>query len=172
MNDPYNDFWFLLNRGRDLSNLVTDKYLYEHGVSQVEFATLYSISFLGDNVSPADLARQLFRNRNTISYILKRLEKKGLITVSNNRGKRNLIKVANTEKAEEILCFMEKNELIKRMAESFSEEERQSFKKFMQKTYDMAVTELRKDRYYSSKLPKLAEIPAAKDENSNLGTQT
>ncbi|MFC2045837.1 MarR family winged helix-turn-helix transcriptional regulator, partial [Chloroflexota bacterium] len=167
MNNQQYDFWFLLNRGRDLSNLVTDEYLRKYGISQVEFATLFCISLLGDDVAPADLARQLFRNRNTISYILKRLEKRGLVTLRKNMEKKNQIKVTNTEKAKEILRFMEKNELLKRIIDSFSEEERQLFRKFMQKMYDMAVIELREDRYYSSRLPKLDEIIVVKDESSN-----
>jgi len=158
MNNQQYDFWFLLNRGRDLSNIVTDKYLCQYGISQVEFATLFCISLLGDDVSPADLARQLFRNRNTISYILKRLEKRGLVTLTKNPEKKNRLKVTNTEKAEEILHFMEKNEMIKRITDSFSEEERKVFRTFMQKMYETAVMELREDGYCSYKLPKLKKL--------------
>jgi DNA-binding MarR family transcriptional regulator len=158
MNNQQYDFWFLLNRGRDLSNIVTDKYLRQYGISQVEFHTLFCISLLGNNIAPADLARQLFRNRNTISYILKRLEKKGLVTLTKNPEKKNRINIAVTEKAEEILRFMEKNEMIKRITDNFSEKEREVFKTFTEKMYETAVKELRGDSYYSSRLPKSTKL--------------
>ena len=170
MNNQQYDFWLLLNRGRDLSNLVTDKYLWKYGISQVEFATLFCVSSMGEEVTPSDLARQLFRNRNTISYILKRLEKRGLVKLTKNKNKKNQVNITTTEYAKEILNYMNENELINRIANSFSDEERTVFRNFVEKMFNMAVAELRDDRYYSSKLPKLGEISAASETARNSKT--
>lgn len=77
-----------------------EKALMPTRITPEQAAVLYIITNSSQDVSPSQLAKLMLREAQTITGILNRMEKKGLIKRSNNRQRRNVVKIAITKKGE------------------------------------------------------------------------
>jgi len=100
--DTIHVLWTLLHQATEAIGRAREKELAEHGIALRQVAALYVINHLieakGEDVTPSELAQWLFRRPNTISSILDRMEREGLIKKGKDRQRRNLVRVSLTEK--------------------------------------------------------------------------
>lgn len=100
---------------------------------------MFVINALGDKATPAEISRWLFRESQSVSGILNRMEKQGLVRRDKDLGKKNLVRVALTEKGREVYGNCTKRESMHRIMASLSGEQRQQLIACLENLRDAAL---------------------------------
>jgi len=133
--------WALLNQSRDVMLRARENELHQYGVTTKEADALLHIFNL-DNISPADISRLLFREHSTISALLARMEKKGLIVKTRDREKKNMWRVSITEKGRNAYYNSLKRESLHTIMSAFTADEKKHMVSFIKKMRDNALLQL------------------------------
>ncbi len=149
MNDSFLDqdysLWVLLHQARDVMFKAREKELRQYGISARKAAVLFIIQAIGDEATPAEIARWLLREPHSVSNILSRMEKEGLVSKTNDLPRKNLMRVTLTEKGRQAFHQSLKRESIREIMSSFSEDERQQLESYLEKLRDQALKHLISD---------------------------
>ena len=95
------DLWMLFNQASYAAIRSRERELGKHGVARMHAAVLYILKAATVPVTPAEISRWLFREPHTMSTLVDRMAKKGLVRKTKNPEKKNLVIVEITEKGEE-----------------------------------------------------------------------
>jgi MarR family 2-MHQ and catechol resistance regulon transcriptional repressor len=95
--------WILLHRTRDALRMCEDPIFSEYGLTTEQCAVLAAIKYLGDSVKISDLAESLERSPNSVSMIVDRMVKAGLVTRKRDKVDRRVVYVFITSKGENAL---------------------------------------------------------------------
>jgi DNA-binding MarR family transcriptional regulator len=90
--------WLLLHRVRDALALCEDSMLAKYGITTEQFGVLASVRSRGGSLRPTDLASILERSPNSISMLVDRMVKAGLVKRTRDRVDRRVVNVALTDK--------------------------------------------------------------------------
>ncbi len=101
-NDPSFQIWVLLTQARDALGWVREKELRRVGLSRIQARVLFAINAATTPVTPAELSRRILRKPHTMSALLTRMEKEGLIRKAKNLPRKNSIRVEATERGQEL----------------------------------------------------------------------
>jgi DNA-binding MarR family transcriptional regulator len=134
--------WVLLFQAKDMVFKAREKEVRQYGISPEEAAVLFIVQTLGNKATPGEISRWLLRKPHTVSGILSRMEKKGLVTKNQGLDRKNLVRVRLTEKGEKAYYRSTKIESIRHIMSSFSEEERQQLGSHFKTLRDRALKEL------------------------------
>jgi DNA-binding MarR family transcriptional regulator len=93
--------WVALTRARDLVIKARDSELAGHGISAVETQVMFLVHDAPESPTPAELCRWVLRAHNTVTALLRRMERKGLIAMSRDADKQNQWRVTLTELGEQ-----------------------------------------------------------------------
>ena len=115
--------------------------LLQYGITPEEAAVLFVIRSIGRRATPAEISRWLYRKQHSTSGLLKRMEKKGLVTKTNDLDRKNLVRVSLTEKGEQVYEYSTKRESIHRIIEALSEEECVQLASYLRTVRDKALEE-------------------------------
>jgi DNA-binding MarR family transcriptional regulator len=96
-------FWFLIHRTRDWFRVCEDQIFREHGLTTEQYAVLATMKYLGNPTRPTDIARWLERSTNSISIIIDRMVKAGLIKRVRDKSDRRVVQLSITSKGENTL---------------------------------------------------------------------
>jgi DNA-binding MarR family transcriptional regulator len=97
--DILHRFWGVFHRASDLTERYMDVLLLkEVGITYQQFLVLMVIQGIGRRANVGDIAVQLDRTQNTISVLLERMKKDGLVRKIRNMSDRRMVRVAATEK--------------------------------------------------------------------------
>ncbi len=140
-DDDYNLWWLVLHTRRAMY-MVRAKELFQYGITPEESAVLFVVQAIGYRATPAEISRWLLRKAHTVSGLLKRMEKKGLIRTVKDLERKNLIRVVITEKGQGVYQKSAKRECIHRITTYISKKERQQLKASLGKLRDKALEEL------------------------------
>ena len=77
--DRFFNAWAMLRRTADIIARARHKELVRYGITIRQASALHLIQMLGDQASPAEIARAELRQPHTVSAILKTMEDQGLI---------------------------------------------------------------------------------------------
>ena len=77
--------WLLLHRVRDAISLCEDSIYGEYGLTMEQFAVLASLKSRGGSLRPTDLASILERSPNSVSMLVDRMVKAGLVKRTRER---------------------------------------------------------------------------------------
>ncbi len=80
-----------------------DQIIEEHGLTTEQYAVLVSMGYLGEPARVTDIARWLEHSTNSVSMIVDRMVKAGLVKRVRDRGDRRVVHVAFTSKGENAL---------------------------------------------------------------------
>jgi DNA-binding MarR family transcriptional regulator len=94
--------WRQLYQTYTLLKQCEDRIFQEHGLTTEQYATLVSITYLGQPARVTDIARWLERSTNSISMIVDRMVKVGLVRRTRDKGDRRVVYVSKTSKAESL----------------------------------------------------------------------
>lgn len=130
------DLWLLLARTRDIILKARQKELRQYNISTRRTAVLFAIQAIGDKATPAEISRWLFREPNSVSEILNRMEVEGLVRKVKDLDRKNMIRVVMTEKGWETYYKSTNRESIRQIMSSLSEEERQQLRLFLVRLID------------------------------------
>jgi len=90
--------WLLLHRVHDVVNLCEESILREYGLTPEQFAVLASVRSDGGSLRPVDLALMLERSPNSVSMLIDRMVKAGLVRRTRDRKDRRAVNVTLTGK--------------------------------------------------------------------------
>jgi len=118
------------------------KKLLKFGISPRQAAMMFMILTLGEKATPSELARSLFREPHSISELVDRMEKTGLVRRVSDLDKKNLVRVELTDKGRDIYERSLTEEPVHKIMASLSNEEHEQLRALLRKLWDEAAKEL------------------------------
>jgi len=140
--DPYYRLWVLFQHVSDTLLKAREKELSEYGISAIQARVLFVIKAIGNKATPTEISRWLLREPNTVSSLLTRMEKEGLVSKTKNTGKKKQVYVTLTEKGERAYDCSVKNQAYSDVLSCLSEEERQKLELSLRKIQEKALQRL------------------------------
>jgi DNA-binding MarR family transcriptional regulator len=115
--------------------------LKQAGITTTQSAILHLLKVLNGPVTPPMLSVWLFREPHTITMILGRMEKQGLIRKTKDLPIKNVVRVTLTEKGEEAYTQSSKTRAIRNILSCLSAEERDTLREYMERLRGKAIEE-------------------------------
>jgi DNA-binding MarR family transcriptional regulator len=126
----------------DIFVKVRERELLTQNLSATSAAILFLVDAMGKDVTPAKISRMLLREPHSVSGILMRMEKQGLIKRAKNMERKNLIRVTLTTKGENALKQAMKKEGVKHVLSKLTEEQRRQLKQSLTALKEAGMKEL------------------------------
>ena len=119
-------FWYLIHRTRDAFRICEDQIFRQHRLTTEQYAVLVTMKYLGNPTRPTDIAKWLERSTNSVSIIIDRMVKAGLIKRVRDRSDRRVVKLNITSKGENTLkpATLAGLEFIRKVLSPLSDEDR------------------------------------------------
>ena len=92
--------WLLLHRVRDALFLCEDSVFVDYGLTTEQFTLLAAVKGGGGSLRPSDLASYMERSPNSVSMLVDRMVKAGLVKRTRDRKDRRVVNVTLTGKGE------------------------------------------------------------------------
>jgi len=126
--------WSLLHRVRDVLMRCEDEIFSKYGVTSEQYGVLITIKYIGKSARPTDIAKRLARSPNSVSMIVDRMVKAGLVRRVRDRRDRRVVFVTITDKAEKALhpATTEGLEFIEKAMSSLSNEDLSTFVRLLE----------------------------------------
>lgn len=109
-----------------LMERVRDRELTKYGINARQAGLLRHIKALGDGATPAQIAKTMFREPTSVSAIIIRMEKQGLVKRIKDCRKKNQVRVCLTQRGEKACRDAARRESIDRIMSRLSEENREN----------------------------------------------
>ena len=126
----------------DIFVKVRERELLPQNLSATSAAILFLVEAMGKDVTPAKISRMLLREPHSVSGILMRMEKQGLLKRTKNMERKNLIRITLTAKGENALKQAMKKEGVKHVLSKISEEQRRQLKQSLTALKEAGMKEL------------------------------
>ena len=120
----------------------SEKELRKYGISLVEHAVLFITQSIGDKATPAEIARWMVRERNSISALLMRMEKKRLIRMTKDLDRKNLLRVSLTKKGNKAYDYSTRMESVHSIISTLPNEVRIRMISYLRELRDKAMEDL------------------------------
>jgi len=140
--NPDKQAWVLMRQVHNLVLKCEDQVFYKHGLTTEQHGVLMAIKHIDGPVRITDIARWLDRSVNSVSMIIDRMVKAGLVRRTRDRKDRRTVFVtvtSNTEKTY-ILASVAGWELIQEILSPLSDEDKRTLISLLEtlrdKTYD------------------------------------
>lgn len=117
------ELWVLLHQTVDAMVKARDKELEPLGLTRMQNAVLYIVKTIDGPATPAEISRWLFREAQTVSGLLDRMESQGLVRRVKDLERKNQVRVALTEKGEEVFRRTRDLNVIRRILASLSQKD-------------------------------------------------
>ena len=140
---PEYQTWFLLHEVDTGIQRSMESELKPFGVSVIATGLLYILKSSEEPVTLAELSGWLFRKPHSVSELVTRMAKQGLVTKTADLEKKKGVRVSITIKGDQILSeYINKMQVISRLMSSLSEEETQTFRTCLEKIRKSVIEEL------------------------------
>ena len=133
------NLWVLLRQTRDAMSKARERELEKYGISSIQAAVLFTIQAIGPDATPAEISRRLVREPHSVSGLLNRMQKQGLIRRIKDLPKRNMVRVVMTEKGKEAYRQSTKRLSMHETISALSEEDRIQLWNYLEKLRDRAM---------------------------------
>ena len=139
--DEHYRLWLLLSQTRSAIFKVRHKKVGQYLPSN-QAAALVSIWVLEGQVTPAALARRLFLEPHSVSELIIRMEKKGLVTKTKDNVRGNVVRISLTDKGRDVCLRAMGQDFIHMIISALSDEQREQLHACLTILYQRAVKEL------------------------------
>jgi DNA-binding MarR family transcriptional regulator len=95
--------WFIIHRTHNMLKACEDQVFSKHKITTEQYVVLVTIRYLGSHVRPTDVARLLAHSPNSVSMIVDRMVKAGLLRRVRDRRDRRVVFLIITNKGEKVL---------------------------------------------------------------------
>jgi MarR family transcriptional regulator, multiple antibiotic resistance protein MarR len=113
MSDANIDYylWVLFSQTRDAILKARERELQSQHISERHAQILFILKLIGRDATPAQIAKWLLREPHSISEIIDRMEKQGILKKVKDLDRKNQVRIEITEKGEDIYqrSFIPKN---------------------------------------------------------------
>ena len=140
-DQDYNLWWLLLLMRRIMYK-ARARELFQYGITPEQAAILFIVQAIGEKATPAEISRWLFREPHSISGLLARMEKEGLVRKVKDLDRKNLVRVVITEEGQQAYQQSTKRESIHKIMSSLSEEDHQQLRSYLEVLQNKALQEL------------------------------
>jgi DNA-binding MarR family transcriptional regulator len=120
------DLWLLLARTHYRVKQARTNELRNYGISPEQAGILFYVQNNKDNAKPSDLARWMLREPQTITSNINGMVKKGLIKKTQDKIRKNVVRLSLTEKGEKAYVQSIKRDSFHRILAVLTEEQRQA----------------------------------------------
>jgi len=134
--------WWLILYTRRAMHKARARELLQYGTTPEEAAVLFIIHYVGWRTTPSEISRWLGREPHTISELIRRMEKKGLVSKTKDLERKHMVRVAMTEKGQEAFHQSLKRESIHRIMSAISKKQCRQMTRCLEKLWDKALEEL------------------------------
>jgi len=139
--DKYYSLWLLLSQTRSAIFKVRHKKVGQY-LHPNQAAALISIWAFEGQVTPAALSRRLFLEPHSVSELIIRMQKNGLVTKKKDKKRGNVVRISITKKGREVCQQVMGQELIHQLLASLSDEQRKQLRECLLILYAEALKEL------------------------------
>jgi MarR family transcriptional regulator, organic hydroperoxide resistance regulator len=136
------ELFLLINRVFHMIHRVRREELLVHNILPAQVYILRMIQSLGPNTTPTEISKYVYRVKSSVSDILTRMEKQGLITKTKESNKTKHVIIKLTKKGENTLALTEQRTRVDNILSSLSDERKQQLKSCLQTLFDNAIDEL------------------------------
>jgi DNA-binding MarR family transcriptional regulator len=144
--DEDQDLWLLLTHARYAIFRAREKELQRYGVSPEQVGLLFVVQALGNKATPATISRHIIRQPHTVSALVDRMARRGLVKKVKDLDRKNLVRVVMTEKGKKTYDISTKRGPIHRILGTLSTEEKKEFRSYLEKLLAKARKEIGLDR--------------------------
>ncbi len=144
--DEDQDLWLLLTHARYAVFRAREKELQRYGVSPEQVGLLFVVQALGNKATPAAISRHIIRQPHTVSALVDRMARRGLVKKVKDLDRKNLVRVVMTEKGKKTYELSTKRGPIHRILGSLDVKERKQFRDTLEKVLAKARKEIGLDR--------------------------
>jgi MarR family transcriptional regulator, organic hydroperoxide resistance regulator len=145
-DDEDQDLWFLLTHTRYAVFRAREKELQRYGVSPEQIGLLFVVQALGNKATPASISRHILRQPHTVSALVDRMAKRGLVKKVKDLDRKNLVRVVMTEKGKKTYEISTKRGPIHRIMSVLDGDEKKVLKENLEKLLGKARKEIGLDR--------------------------
>jgi MarR family transcriptional regulator, organic hydroperoxide resistance regulator len=147
-HDEIHDTWNVLAHTYRLMGRLWNKELSGYDFSREQALDLMIIKCLGDNATPYRISRFQAQEHNTVSDIIHRMEKQGLVTkIRESRGK-SRVKVKLTDLGERAYSQSLRRDILYRIMSILSEKELEQLSSVLSKLRDEILKEFEKEQVW------------------------
>ncbi len=136
------ELWWLILGARRAMHKARARELSQYDITPEEAAVLFVVQTVGRRATPAEISRWLLRESHSISGLIQRMEKEGLVKKVKDLDRKNLVRVAMTEKGQQAYYQSTKRDSVHRIISSISKEERQHLRATLERLRDKALKEI------------------------------
>jgi DNA-binding MarR family transcriptional regulator len=126
---------------------------YGYDLSIMRSAVLLVLKVLDNNATPTQISQWMLREPHTISALLDRMEKDGLIRRFRDMHKKNTVRVSMTEKGREAYQLSLEREAFHSLMSVLSDTEREQLRNVMTKLWLRALQEVKHEIPWTSSAP-------------------
>jgi DNA-binding MarR family transcriptional regulator len=156
-DDDYN-LIALINQTGHAFSLARTRELATRGLSMMRAAVLLVLQVRDNNATPTEISQWLLREPHTISALLDRMERDGLIRRYRDLHKRNTVRVAMTEKGRTAYQESLERETFHSVMSVLSAEEREQLRCVMTKLWLRVLHEVKHEVAWASTAPSHIEM--------------
>jgi DNA-binding MarR family transcriptional regulator len=143
--DEDQDLWLLLTHARYAVFRAREKELQRYQITPEQVSLLFTVQAMENKATPAALSRYLLRRPHTISALVDRMAKRGLIKKVKDLDRRNWVRIMITEKGQRAYDLSTKRGPIHRIMGTLNPEEKEKFSHYLEKIYAQARKEIGMD---------------------------
>lgn len=122
--DEYYRLWLLLTQTRSAIFKVRHKEVGQY-LHPNQAAALVSIWALNGKVTPAALSRRLFLEPHTVSELIMRMQKKGLVKKSRDKNRGTVVRISITKKGKQVCRQVMGQDLIRQIISKLTDGQRE-----------------------------------------------
>jgi DNA-binding MarR family transcriptional regulator len=136
------ELWALLDQATTAMSRVADNELSQIGISMMQAAVLLFVKNAKEPVIPAQISRWLFREPHTVSQLLIRMERQGLVKRTKDLERKNQVRITLTEKGEKAFQQQSEMRVIDKILSNLSPKECDKLGACLKQLRDEAIKEL------------------------------
>ncbi|HIE18065.1 MAG TPA: MarR family transcriptional regulator [Dehalococcoidia bacterium] len=127
------ELWVLLDQVATLILNARDQELSQYGTTAMQAGVLFVTTQVGNETTPAEISRWILRKPSSVTGILDRMERAGLIKRTKDLPRRNLVRITLTDRGQKVYKQSLKRGTIRRIMSALSEEECEQLASLLEK---------------------------------------
>jgi len=135
-------FWVLFQQAYSAMSRVREKELGSLGITSHQATLLAVIAELGDRATPSRISKRMFRESHTVTELINRAVKMGLLRKENDSSRKNGVKVVLTDRGRQVCERMKDMEILRRLISVLPPDQLEYSQSFFRLLRDNAMNEL------------------------------
>jgi DNA-binding MarR family transcriptional regulator len=135
-------FWVLFQQAYSAMSRVREKELGALGITAHQATLLAVILELGDRATPSRISKRMFRESHTVTELINRAVKMGLLSKENDSSRKNGVKVVLTDRGRQVCEQMKDMEILRRLISVLPPDQLEYSQSFFRLLRDNAMNEL------------------------------